>query len=271
MTQFAVRACAVVAVAVAVAASVNVNGQAAPAPAPADVAAPAAGQAEPEPPPTPRAAAPIDLTGYWVSIITEDWRWRMVTPPKGDFASIPLTEDGLKAAQAWDPARDEAEGLQCKAYGAAGLMRIPTRLHITWEDDTTLKVETDAGTQTRLLHFGDWDPAGREPSRQGDTKAEWETARGGGRGRPTPPGGSLKTVTTNLLPGYLRKNGVVYSAETTLTEHWDLLPQPNGDEWIVITTIVEDPTMLSRAYITTPNFRKEPDGSKWDPSPCYVN
>src|SRR5688500_10622955 len=97
--------------------------------------------AAPETSPTPRAAAPIDLTGYWVSVITEDWRWRMVTPPKGDYASIPITADAMKVANAWDPAADEKSGNQCKAYGAPGLMRLPGRLHITWQDDTTMKVE----------------------------------------------------------------------------------------------------------------------------------
>ncbi len=224
-----------------------------------------------ETPATPRESAAVDLTGFWVSVVTEDWRWRMVTPPRGDFASIPLSEQGLRIAQSWDPAADRAAGQECKVYGAAGLMRVPTRLRITWEDDSTLKVETDAGTQTRLLHFGDWEPQeGAGPSRQGDTKAEWERPRGRRGGGPPAPGGSLKTVTTNLLPGYLRRNGVSYSEDTTLTEHWDVLPQPNGDEWLTITTIVEDPQFLSRSYITTPNFKREPDGSAWDPSPCYT-
>src|SRR3984957_13921618 len=93
------------------------------------------------PPATPKAAAPIDLTGYWVSIVTEDWRYRMMTPAKGDFPSIPLNPEGRKAAEAWDPAKDEAAGNQCKSYGAGGIMRVPGRLHITWQDDNTLKVE----------------------------------------------------------------------------------------------------------------------------------
>ena len=69
---------------------------------------------------TPQAAgAPIDMTGYWVSIVTEDWRFRMVTPAKGDYASVPVNAEARKVADAWDPAKDEAEGNQCKAYGAA--------------------------------------------------------------------------------------------------------------------------------------------------------
>ena len=107
------------------------------------------------PPPAPRAAAPIDLTGYWVSIVTQDWRWRMVTPANGDYPRLPLTPEARAIAEAWDPAKDEAAGEQCRSYGAPALMSVPGRLHITWQDDRTLKVEVDAGTQTRLLRFGD--------------------------------------------------------------------------------------------------------------------
>src|SRR5580692_1760656 len=105
-------------------------------------------------PPTAKAGAPVDLTGYWVSIVTEDWRYRMVTPAKGDYASVPLNAEARKVADAWDPARDEAEGNQCKSYGAAGLMRVPGRLHVAWENDNVLRLDTDAGTQTRMLRFG---------------------------------------------------------------------------------------------------------------------
>jgi hypothetical protein len=253
------------------------------APAPAAPAAPApaggqgrgAGGRGDAPPPPARAAAPIDLTGYWVSVITEDWRWRMVTPPKGDYASLPINMEAKKIADAWDPAKDDAAGEACKAYGAPGLMRLPGRLHITWQDDTTLKVEADAGTQTRVLHFGDWKAPGGAPTRQGETTASWEVpgrGRGANQTPPPPPPmfGNLKTVTKNLSPGYIRKNGVPYSDKTTLTEYWDLLKQPNGDQWIVITTVVEDPTYLGRTWITSLNFKKEPNGSKWDPSPCIA-
>src|SRR5437762_10120263 len=113
---------------------------------------------------TPKALSPSDFTGYWVSVVTEDWLYRMVTPAKGDYSSVPINPEGRKLADAWDPAKDEAEGNPCKAYGAPAIMRVPGRLHITWQDDNTLKIETDAGRQKRLLHFrgspagqgGDW-------------------------------------------------------------------------------------------------------------------
>ena len=228
------------------------------------------------PPPSPRASAPIDLTGYWVSIVNEDWRWRMVAAPKGDYPGLPLNAAARKVADAWEASMDG----RCEAYGAAGLMRMPTRLNITWENDTTLKIDTDAGQQTRRFVFDN----SRQPgaaTMQGHSVAEWERSggRGGapGRGGPAPAGrgagaaaqgGSLKVVTTNLRPGWLRRNGVPYSAATTLTEHFDRFAVPGGDEWIVITSIVTDPTYLTGELVTSTHFKRERDGAKWSPSPC---
>jgi hypothetical protein len=232
------------------------------------------------PPPGPRGpaktVAPFDLTGYWVSLITEDWRFRMITPPKGDFAGVPLNGAGRMLANAWDAAKDEAAGEQCKAYGAAALMRVPGRFHITWLDDNTLKIEADAGTQTRLLHFG---PAGAAPgpaSWQGYSTAEWQPALGGraGRGGQGQPGaaarrgGSLKVTTTNLKAGYLRKNGVPYSANASVTEFYDLLHESNGSTWVVVKTIVTDPTYLTGPFITSTNLRLQADDKGWSPSAC---
>ncbi|HEY5569194.1 MAG TPA: hypothetical protein VIM81_18370 [Gammaproteobacteria bacterium] len=229
------------------------------------------------PPPPPREAAPFDMTGYWVSIVNEDWRWRMVTPPKGDYTSITmLSAEGRALADAWEPAEDGS----CKAYGTAGLLRMPTRLRIEWESDEILRLETDAGMQTRLLHFrsraraaqsGAGPAALSPPTLQGDSTAEWQLPARRGRPRPgvaPPPGGSLKVITTNLSAGWLRRNGVPYSEQTTLTEYFDRFEAPNGDEWLVATTVVEDPVYLTSRFVTSSHFKREPDDSSWNPKPC---
>jgi hypothetical protein len=240
-----------------------------------------------QPAQTPRSLAPIDLTGNWVSIVTEDWRFRMVTPPKGDYASVPLNAAARAVADKWDPAKDQAEGNACKSYGAANIMRVPGRLHISWQDDNTLKIETDAGQQTRLLHFGaaGQSAPGVEPSWQGYSVAEWEfaggrnPAAGGGRGgaggggrggapAAPPRGGSLKVETTRLKEGYLRKNGVPYSENTVVTEYFDRHDETDGTNWFTVTTIVHDPKYLAQDFITSTHFKKEADASKWFPSPC---
>ncbi len=222
-------------------------------------------------PPAAKAAAPIDLTGYWVSIVTEDWRWRMVTPAKGDYPSIPLNNAARAVADAWDPAKDEAEGNQCKSYGAGNIMRQPGRLHITWEDDTTLRVDTDAGMQTRLFHFGDFQPPAGEPAWQGNSVAQWEFAGGGrgGRGQAAESrGGDLKVVTTRMRSGYLQKNGVPYSGNAIVTEYSHRTNEANGDSWLIVTTIIDDPQYLTGQFARSTHFKKQPDASGWDPKPC---
>lgn len=214
-------------------------------------------------PQTPKTGALIDLTGYWVSLVGDDARSRLLTPPKGDFADFPLNADGLKLANAWDPARDEAAGEQCKSYGAAAIMGIPGRFHITWDNDTTLKVETEAGTQIRLLHFGTNPPETEAPSWQGYSMARWEPPLK----YVVPATGSLKVKTVQLLPGYLRRNGVPYSAETTVAEYFDLTRDQDGTV-LVVNTVVEDPVYLTEPYRTSTNLRKLRDGSGWNPSGC---
>jgi hypothetical protein len=209
----------------------------------------------PEPPKTARAGA--------LYVVTEDWRFRMVTPPKGDYTGVALNEAGRKFADAWDPAKDEAAGEQCKSYGAPNLMRVPGRLHITWQDDQTLKIESDAGQQTRVLHFASADDQGS--GWQGFSKALWEMVP---VGRGITPVGSLKVVTTHLRPGYLRKNGVTYSANATLTEYFDRVNESNGDAYLVITTTVEDPVYLAQPFLTASHFRKQQDAKGWNPAPC---
>jgi hypothetical protein len=211
-----------------------------------------------------REGAAIDLTGYWVSVIAEDWKFRMVTPKKGVYDSLMLNAEGRRAADTWDPARDEASGEQCRAYGAANIMRIPGRVHITWQDDNTLRLDADAGTQTRLFVFGAA-PATSEPSWQGQSIAEWQyapAARGAVRT------GNLKVMTTNLRSGYVRRNGAPYSAKTTVTEYCDLNAMPNGDRWFTVTTKVEDPVYSRGPYLTTTDFKRLPDASGWNPTPC---
>ena len=228
------------------------------------------GGGPPAPPSAPKAAAPIDLTGNWVSVVTEDWRWRMVVPRKGDYSSVPLNAQGRQVADTWDPATMASDG--CRPYGAAGVMRVPGRLRVSWENDTTLKIETDAGQQTRLLNFDTSEKPRARPAWQGYSVAEWQRIpQPGGLGvsLQTAPGrvGSLKVVTTNLRAGYLRRNGVPYSDKAIVTEYFDRLSAYDSD-WLVVLTVVDDPTYLDQPFLTSTHFKREPDGSKWAPAPC---
>ena len=226
------------------------------------------------PPVAPRAQAPYDLTGYWVALVTDDWRYRMLTPPKGNADYVPVTPAARKVMDAWDPAADEAAGEACKGYGAGGVMRLPGRLHITWVNDTTLQVETSAGTQTRTFTFapppapGAPPTAPAAPSWQGTSLARWTfpISRGGRGGTPT---AQLTVTTTGLRPGYVRKNGIPYGANAVITENFIRIAD-EGDEFLIVTTTVDDPLYFNPPYVKTYEYKKERDGSAWSPTPCVA-
>ena len=240
-----------------------------------------AGRGQAAPAQTARQQAPIDLTGYWVSLIVDEWRFR-VTPQKGDIAYLPLNAQARQIANAWDPDKDQTEGNACRAYGAIGVMQRPGRLHITWDGDNALKIETDAGTQTRALRFGPAPAQLGEPSLQGYSAAVWQV-----NGRPlidtggtgfvpinrvqgATRGGQLKVTTTNMKPGYIRKNGVPYSDKAVLTEYFALLAGQQNDSYITLTAFVDDPTYLTGQFIRTYTFKKVADATGWDPTPCWT-
>jgi hypothetical protein len=246
------------------------------------------GQGQVAPPraasPSPRERAPIDLTGYWVSVVTEDWRYRMVMPAKGDYGSVPLNANGRRMADTWMP--DQAG--RCEAFGAGAVMRAPGRVHITWENDSTLRIDTEAGNQTRRFPFGPAavaSPVGGAPSWQGTSVPSWDgppdvidVLRTGGFDNLNSGSGAaarrmvwtpLKVVTTNLRAGWLRANGVPYSAQAVVTEHFMRFAVPEAGEWLTVRTVVDDPAYLVQPFMTSTNFKREADGSKWNPKPCH--
>lgn len=233
----------------------------------------------PDPPAPPREGAQFDMTGYWVAVVTEDYQWRMITPPRGDFSNLPLTGAAVEVANRWDPDADRAAGVACRPFGAPGIMRLPVRLHVSWEDDTTLRMDIDAGSQTRLFRF-DASAAPGERSWQGHSVATWQKVAqardvftaGQGHGRVgRGPGGSLKVVTTHLASGYLRKNEIPYGERTVMTEYFNRIEEPNGDSWLILTTIIEDPDYLSLPVVHSTHYLREPDGAKWNPTPCRTD
>jgi hypothetical protein len=247
---------------------------ASPAPSQEELVRPAAAQGRQggaAPAASARAAAPIDLTGQWVSVVADDWRWRMVTPPKGDVLYLPVNEAGRRMAEQWDAAKDAAAGEACRAYGAGGIMHMPTRLRISWDNDTTLKLETDTGTQTRLFRFGATDPGSGEATWQGFSAAAWELPGGGGRGARQGgprPGSSLRVNTSRMRLGYYRRNGVPYGPNARMTEWFTVLTEPNGAQYLVVTKILEDPQYMAAPFVRSVQFKKEAGTAGWNPTPC---
>ena len=221
-----------------------------------------------------RTAAPVDLTGTWVSIVTEDWIERMSpdSPPSGVLRGGRGGGGGGAGAV---PAAPSAE--RCRVYGAGGSMRVPGRLNITWADDNTLKIDMDAGTQTRLLRFNaPAAPPGTAKSLQGYSVASFETGGGGrgggggnrGGGAPAAPRwANLKVVTTHMTGGYLLSSRNTYSENAVLTEsfarHSDF-----GVEYLTVIASIEDGGGAARVVSST--FKKEPNASKFSPSGCEI-
>ena len=233
--------------------------------------------AAPQPALSAREAAPIDITGHWVALITDDWVYRMITPARGDYSYIPLNAEGRRLADTWDPARDAAAGEECKAYAAPAIMRLPGRVHITWQDDDTLMLDIDTGMQTRLFHFGEPEPQGPR-SWQGWSHGEWEISGnidrqlvfGGARTSlgDVPRNGSLRVDTSNLRAGYLRRNGVPFGEDAFMTEYYNLVVEDDGNQYLVIQTFVDDPQYLNGHFVRTMQFKREPDDSKRAPLDC---
>lgn len=208
-------------------------------------------------------AAPVDLTGYWVSIVTEDWIERMSpdSPPSGTGGG---RGGGRGAAVSPDP------GEPCRVYGAAGSMRVPGRLHIAWADENTLQVDLDAGTQMRVFHFNASGPPPTQKTLQGYSVASWQTGGGGrgGRGRGGgggPQWGSLNVVTTNMMGGYLLTSRSAYSENAVLTETF-ILHSDFGQDYLTVRAQIDD----GGNRMTSSTFKREPDGSKFRPSGCEV-
>jgi len=224
-----------------------------------------------------QAQAPYDLQGYWVSLVTQNWQFRMIVPGPGEYADIPINQQAKQFADAWKAAAEEASGRQCEAYGGAVIMRLPERLHIHWHDANLLQVDIDSGLQTRLLHFAATAAPPNEPvNLQGYSQARWVKLMNSGQlfappsAPPNPDAGSLEVKTDHLQPGLLRKNGVPYSSRTRVREWWDLRTEPTGQRWLSISTRVVDPQYLIDPYLYDSIFAREADGSKWAPSPCSL-
>jgi len=230
--------------------------------------------------------APIDLTGNWVSVVTEDWHTRMVMPERENFDGLPLTQQAQEKALATNLDALEEQGQACVAYGAARIMREPVRLKIYWEDADTLRIDTDSGQQTRLFHFANA-PSSIASSPQGLSVAQWQYNVGfdpvrtqfvfeqngfstQGTDLVLPDSGKLYVKTDNLTEGMLRKNGAPTSTQAVVEEYFNIISGPDNNDWLIVTTIVHDPVNLLVDHVTSSNFRRENDDSKWNPQPCRL-
>ena len=248
-----------------------------------------------------RGSAPVDLTGYWVAVVSEDWRHRMATPRKGDYESLPLNAEGRRSRGRLGPRADNAAGLSARPTASAASCASPARLHITWQDDNdparrVRRGHANAASAASIAAAqpdGEQDLAGPLARRMAEAAGP-RPARGpradrqqhgtdrAGRRRPraarrtcTAPaalneGGSLRVATTHFREGYLRKNGVPYSENAAITEYFHRLPTAAERRTVGCSSSpsIEDPKYLNEPFYTSTHFKLEPNGQKWRPTPC---
>ena len=238
----------------------------------------AAGSRRAGPPRSARAAAPVDLTGTWVSVVTEDWQWRMVTPKKGDVRQ--------RAAQCRrTPCRrlcgSVARTVMCEAYGVGGhhadagaaAYQLAGRLHA--EDGERCR-SADATAAVRRTPRRPASPSAARPRRdagkrslQGDSVAEWQ---GGGAGEIDPftgrgdrPGCTALGLAEGANHEHARRTGCGATAcptarTTVVTEYFTRFTHPQAGDWFVVTTSVDDPTYLTRLVHHQQQFQERADG-----------
>jgi hypothetical protein len=53
-----------------------------------------------------------------------------------------------------------------------------------------------------------------------------------------------------------------------VTEHFMRFAVPEAGEWLSVRTVIDDPAYLVQPFMTSTNFKREADGSKWNPTAC---
>ena len=225
-----------------------------------------------------REAAPVDLTGYWVSPSWRTgagaWSRRSKAMPR----ACPSTPQARPSSTPGIPAKDEAAGDECKAYGAPGLMRVPGRLRIRWQDDDTLEDRSRrrradalaalrrgaARTASRRAGKATRGPVGASDGAPGTGRRAGSAWRRGGPRRAE----RSRWRRRSCCRATCGRMAFRTASETTCTEYFDRFTEPDGTEWFTVTTIVTDPVYLGVPFVTTTDFRKERDGASWDPRPC---
>ena len=197
------------------------------------------------------------MTGQWVAVVNEDWRWRMVTPPVGDTASLPLNERGRAAAAAWDLERDKAEGNLCKAFAGPGLSGNPRASGSTGRMADSLRLEFDAGRQVRLFEFAPGPSAERSlrdtPKRSGFVgRSRAACSASAHRQRRI-----ARRAHDAARGGYLRPNGVPFSERATVKEFFSTFTLPgDAGAWLIVTTVVTDPEYLTTELVISRSSRR---------------
>jgi hypothetical protein len=198
-----------------------------------------------------QASPGFDLSGAYSPAPHEE---NSLDPLLAEFTGVPVNDAARQWALAWDPSRLTVPEHQCQVHVASYIYGGPLALRI-WE-------EKDPRTQT-LVAIKNW------ISTYSQERTIWMD------GRPHPPveaphtfmgfstgqwvGQTLVVRTSHIKQGWMRRNGIPSSDESTLVEYFTR----HGDV-VTHTSLVTDPVYLTEPYIRTQVFRRVPQaGLNW--------
>jgi hypothetical protein len=187
----------------------------------------------------------FSLVGLWSGMYHEDELERTDPgPPPGDYTGIPINEAARYHADSWDADLVSVMEHQCIPHNAIYSMRGPANLSVHADIDSSTGqlrayvIDGTFGGATRII----WMDGRPHPSK-------FAAHTWGGFSTGTWEGDTLKVVTTHIKAGYLRRNGITFNDNATLTEFFDL-----HDKYLTVTTLAYDPIYLTEPLLRTESF-----------------
>ena len=193
-----------------------------------------------------RASAQIQLSGVWNPMRShEDDQDRGPGPDLGDYTGLPINDAARLFAESWDASRLTLQEHQCRVHVAPYIFHGPLRLRIWEEKDPetqqviAIKNYISTYEQTRTIWMdGRPHPSAYAPHTfMGFSTGVWE-------------GDTLTVTTTHLKQGWLRRNGVPESDQTTVVEHFI-----RHGQYFTHIAIITDPVYLAEPMIRSTDFQ----------------
>ena len=204
------------------------------------------------------ASAQVDLTGMWAPIFHEDQVERIPGPDVGDYAGLPINDALRFRADSWDASLLTLPEHQCKphpsTYGFRGVGNLRISAEVDDKTQSILKIHTHIQWQEQRRDI--WMDGRPHPpdyaahTWQGFSTGQWE-------------GNVLVVKTTHLKAGWIRRNGLLVTDQTTMTERFI-----RHGNYLTHIYMIEDPNYLTEPLIKTNGFQLTAN-PVMQPYPCY--
>ena len=205
------------------------------------------------------ALAQTDLAGHWVVRQHEDWQERGPGPEIVDYTGLPINDDARARALTYSPSALSLPERQCLYYAPHYNAIGPFGLEI-WADtdpDTGRVVAWNIGAFIDKAINTIWMDDRPHPGPNGlhtfagFTTGHWE-------------GNTLVAYMTHYKEGYLRRNGVPTSDQSTMTMYFTR----HGD-MLTMLEVIEDPVYLTEPFLVSRNWVLDPNANMTRvPAPC---